>query len=135
MGRILGFFSSLQSWVYWYIVISLTQGKSLFNYWESGSTWMINGFTFLPSKGLNKFTKSSNKQVSFVHYFLTRPIPYNFAKVPIWMYHLNQIYRTSYFQWKSQLYYVISYRSFLSNYRSDTVLVDKKSGKRKFYSH
>ena len=76
MGRILASFRILQSWMYWYIVIRLTQVKSLYNYGESGDSWMINDVTCLSIKGLIQFLKSGNKRVSLAHSDLTRPTPF-----------------------------------------------------------
>lgn len=47
----------------------------------------------------------------------------NFAKAPEWISHLNIYWTTQYL--RSKLFYVISYRSISSNYKSDVIVVDK----------
>jgi group II intron reverse transcriptase/maturase len=111
--------------MYWYIVIRLTQVKSLFNYGESGDSWMINNVTCLSIKGLIQFLKSGNKEVSLAHSDLTRPTLFRFTQGPVWVNHSNHIYRTSRYKGRSKLSYAVSYRSFSSNCRSDVTVVDE----------
>lgn len=50
---------------------------------------------------------------------------FEFAKDLVWVYCFNLIYRTTHFQRRSQLYYIVNYRSFSFSYRSDAIVVDK----------
>jgi hypothetical protein len=43
---------------------STTHVKSLFNYGESGDSWMVDDVTCLLRAGLTQFSKSDNKRVS-----------------------------------------------------------------------